>query len=51
VKTSLSVTELRDGIGLILDSNDKFVVAPVGDSTWATRGIAKDVTDWMQRNI
>lgn len=51
VKTSLTVSALRDGIKLHIDSNDDVVVVPVGGQGWATFGIDKTVTDWMHANL
>lgn len=51
VKTSLTAGQLRDGIGGYIDQNDDVVVVPVGGQGWATWGISKEVTDWLNQNL
>lgn len=51
VKTALSASQLRDGAKAYLDANDDVVVVPVGGNGWASYGINKEVTEWMQANI
>lgn len=51
VKTALTAAQLRDGISQYVDSNDDVVVVTVTGQSWATKGISKQVTDWMQKNI
>lgn len=51
VKTSLTVAQLRDAIGQHIDANDSVVIINVDGQGWATRGIDKKVTDWMQANV
>lgn len=50
ILTEKSAIDVLEGIKLHIDSNDKVTVIEVtGD--WATYGVAKDVTDWMQENL
>lgn len=51
VSTSLSASQLRDGITKVVDANDAIVVVTVDGSDWATKGISAEVTGWMQKNI
>lgn len=51
VNTSLTAGQLRDGIGGCIDQNDDVVVVPVGGQGWATWGISKEVTDWLNQNL
>lgn len=51
VKTSLTASQLRDGITPYVDANDDVVVVTVTNQYWATKGISKEVTDWMKANI
>ena len=51
VKTSLSVSQLRDGILRHIDSTDDVVVVQVDGQLWATFGISTELTDWLQKNL
>lgn len=51
VKTSLTASQLRDGITPYVDANDDVVVVTVTGQNWATKGISKEVTDWMKANM
>lgn len=51
VKTSLTASQLRDGIKQHIDSSDDVVVIPVDGQGWATYGISSNVTDWMKSNL
>ncbi|MFL6090459.1 MAG: hypothetical protein ACJ71Z_09990 [Aeromicrobium sp.] len=51
VSTTLTASELRDGIKKHIDTNDDVVVIPVGGQGWATFGLAKNITDWMHKHI
>ena len=51
VLTSLTASQLRDGIGAHIDANDDVVVVTVTGQSWATHGIPSDVTDWMKKHL
>ncbi|OGG57658.1 hypothetical protein A2765_05975 [Candidatus Kaiserbacteria bacterium RIFCSPHIGHO2_01_FULL_56_24] len=47
ILTDQTAEEVRDGIKNHIDSNDKIMIIEV-TGNWATFGIKKEVTDWMQ---
>jgi len=47
VDTSLSCKQLRDSIGQYLDNNDKLLVLQWNQVNWATKGMPRDVNDWL----
>jgi hypothetical protein len=51
VSTQETATQLRDRLAEHLDANDKLLVMEVTRADWATRGLTKDVTDWLRSNI
>ena len=50
VKSDKTAGEIRTDIKTILDLNDKLIVVELSGS-WATCNIAKDITDWMHKNM
>lgn len=42
---------MRDDLSAFLDSNDELLVLDVTGDIWATRGIAKSGSDWLQSNL
>ncbi|MDD5083603.1 MAG: SinR family protein [Candidatus Moranbacteria bacterium] len=50
VKSNKSAGQIRDEIKIKLDSNDKLIVIEIAKD-WGTYNIAREVTDWMKRNI
>ncbi|OFI38595.1 hypothetical protein BIU82_04560 [Arthrobacter sp. SW1] len=50
VKTTLTASQLRDGVKEHIDPNDDVVVM-TANSSWATYGISKPVTDWLKVNL
>lgn len=51
VKTTKTLTTVRDETKQYLDSNDKLVVLDITKDNWWTIRIPKDVTERMQKNI
>lgn len=51
VKTTLTVSELRDGIKGYVDANDDIVVVPVGGHGWATYGLSEELNNWLKSNL
>jgi len=51
INTGKTVAQVRDDLNKQVDSNDGILVIDVTDSDWATIGISKNTTDWMQNNI
>lgn len=50
VKTSDSVTDIRNNLKEYLDSNDKILVAKLSGA-WAEAGINESGTDWLYNNM
>lgn len=50
VKTSISPSDIRDGLKNQSDYNDGILVIDV-TSDWASYGISKEVTEWMKSHI
>lgn len=48
IETDLTCGQLRDNIGLYLDDNDKLLVLRWDQVNWATKGMSKDVNDWLK---
>ncbi|MBP8591051.1 hypothetical protein KBI33_01105 [Candidatus Shapirobacteria bacterium] len=51
VKTTKTVSEVRDEIKSKIDANDKVLVIDVTRTGWATFNVSKEVTDWMKNNL
>jgi hypothetical protein len=51
VKTSLTVTQLRDGILQHIDSNDAVLVFNVDGKFWGGYGLPDDVATWLKNNV
>lgn len=51
IKTSKSVSQVRDDLNIETDSNDGLLVLDVTDANWASFGVSGKVTDWMKRNL
>lgn len=51
IKTSKSVSQVRDDITTETDANDGLLVIDVTSANWGTKGIVQKVTDWMKNNI
>lgn len=51
IKTSKTVTTVRDEIKSATDSNDRILVIDVTGANWATDGVTKENTAWMKSNI
>ncbi len=51
VRTSKSVSEVRDDIKTETDANDGLLVIDVTDSHWATKGIKSEASEWMKDYI
>lgn len=51
IKTNRSVSEVRDAIKNLIDSNDKVLVIEVAKSNWASYNLSKEVADWMKENL
>ncbi|MCM3662506.1 hypothetical protein M3148_16130 [Georgenia satyanarayanai] len=51
VKTSLTASQLRDGIKQHIDGNDDIVVVTVTGQSWATYGISPNLNEWMKKNL
>lgn len=49
IKTSKSVSKVRDELSPYLDQNDKLIVAEFG--TWASYNLPKDITDWLHQPV
>lgn len=50
IKTSSSVSDIRDGIKSRIGTQDSVLVIKVS-GTWATSIISKAVTDWMKTHL
>lgn len=51
VKTSLTASQLIDGIRQHIDTNDAVAVVTVTGQYWSTIGVPSEVSDWMNQNI
>ncbi len=51
VKSDNTTSEIRDKIKKETDANDKLLVLEVTNSVWATVGMDKEITDWMNNNL
>lgn len=51
VKTSLTASELRDGIKKHIDANDDVVVVAVAGASWATYGLSSELNEWLRENL
>lgn len=51
IKTSKSVSQIRDDLNTETDANDGILVIDVTGSNWGTIGISNKVTDWMKVNL
>jgi len=51
IKTSKSVSIVRDELKLQTDLNDGLIVLDVTNDDWATYGISKTVIDWMKVDL
>lgn len=51
IKTNKTCSQVRDEIRDKTDSNDKTLVIDVTTADWASRGLGKDVTEWMKKNL
>jgi predicted RNA-binding protein len=50
-KTNKRPSVVRNEVMRIVDSNDGVLVIDVTGDDWATYGIPKKVTDWMDKNM
>lgn len=50
VKTTLSAAQIRAELRKVTDVNDKILVIEITNN-WASYGLPKDVTDWMQKGM
>ena len=48
VSTDNTAEQIRDNLKAALDSNDKLLVGPLGQSAWF--GLSSEVTDWLKAN-
>ena len=51
IKTSKSVSEVRDELNKETDANDGLLVIDITGANWGTVGISTEVTDWMKENL
>lgn len=51
IKTTLTASQLRDGIKKHVDSNDTVVVVTVDGASWATTGVSATINEWLKRNL
>ncbi|MFJ4174692.1 hypothetical protein [Microbacterium sp. NPDC089696] len=51
VSTTLTASQLRDGILEHIDANDVVVVVDVTGDDWAAVGIPQEVADWMKDHL
>lgn len=51
VKTTLTASELRDGIKKYIDANDDVVVVNVDGKSWATYGLSSSLNEWIRNNL
>ncbi len=50
VKTDLSSEQIRNELMKVIDVNDKLLIIEVTNN-WASYGLPKDVTDWMNQGL
>lgn len=51
IKTSKSVSQVRDDLNSETDVNDGLLVIDITGSNWGTVGVSTEVTEWMKQNI
>lgn len=51
VVSSSTASAIRDHLKQFLDSNDEMLVLNISDDDWATKGLNKDVTEWMKAHL
>ncbi len=51
VKTTLTASQLRDGIRQYVDGNDTVTVVTVTGEAWATSGVSPKVNEWIRNNL
>lgn len=51
IKTSKTVSQVRDDLNTETDANDGILVIDVTGSNWGTVGISNKVSDWMKINL
>jgi hypothetical protein len=51
VKTTLSASQLRDGVKAHVDANDSVLVVTATGQNWASFGIPADVAAWLKKNL
>ena len=51
VKTTLTASQLRDGIRQHVDGNDTVTVVTVTGEAWATSGVSPKVNEWIRNNL
>ena len=51
ISESKSVSDVRDDLQSLTDSNDEIMVLDVTDDNWATVRINSEITEWMENNI
>ncbi len=51
VRTSRSVSEVRDALKGHLRTNDRVLVLDVTSDSWASSNIPDDVTEWMHKHM
>lgn len=51
VKTTLTASQLRDGIKKHIDANDDVVVVKVDGQNWATYGLSDNLNKWLHDNL
>lgn len=51
VSTAETAADLRDRLAQHLDDTDKLLVMDVTRADWASRGLTKEVTDWVRASI
>ncbi len=51
IKTSKSVSAVRDELQSMTDQNDRILVMNVTGDNWATSRIPSDITKWMKDNL
>lgn len=51
VKSNKTTSEIRDKIKEETDANDRLMVIQVTGDDWSTKGVSKNVTNWMHNNL
>lgn len=51
VKTSVNVSDLRDGLLKHIDSNDDVLVINVDGKSWASYGLPDEINNWIRDNL